>query len=571
MTTPQIFVTGSDGKVPVHEPNRRWTIWNYDEMYAIQFSDGSGGVLPGPGEKRYIPNIKDLVVSVDLWKWWQIIGVDISTGVATAREINPPKDPGNLSEWDILLGVGPGTQSDTYRVYLDKSVMPHTLAVDARLTVKGSMVSYCKIFRGADIGPNGKVISSFYDQSGNLMGQNVPLEIAARNDVENYTIKVVQTCYTTEDMPDGEVVTAVFYADDGHVVSTRQLLVKNTAFIRSTDSATKYITGISLKSPWLSQSDPRMIRYPINVPLRSMPIMGIVHYSNGDPVEMAIDGNKFKLHGLDNYAATIVGQEVPLVLTYRLSPDEINYGGTVGEGMHISEQYRAQTVKADGSYTLKLFGYPVWIDEISGYRLDWFLYNLDRRNVYRVTPWVKFAENSRPFDPIGYGLNQRFTVYINLRDVNSLFEPYNFVQTMEVVLVAPGNQRTTNWTIAFDPGQNPPYGRDLFADAKFINYNLWKVKVDVGAGSKEDWLNKLYYRTKPLTDPSKEPSPPEPNFFALVFGNNRAEFPISQWNSELTVGNGMVNNGTLFVEFFKRTPDNDIQLAMAAMPIYQST
>lgn len=571
MATSPIVVTGTDGQVPVHNPDQRWQIWNYDDLYAAVLQSGDVGIEPGPGEHRYIPNIKDLVVDIDLWKWFKVVDLNWSTGVATLKEINPPKDPGNLTDEDILLGVGPGTQADTYRVYIDDSVIPHTLAVDARLYVRGSMASYCKIFKGADVGPHGKVISAFYDQSGTMLGQNVPLELAAIQDSTNTATKCVATCYTTESLEDGQLVTAVFYSDDGGVVSLRQLLVKNTAFIRSTDAAQKYIKGISLKTPFLSPTDPRLLKYPINVPLRSMAVKGVIEYTDGSKVELPIDGNKFKLSGFENYVATIVGQKIPLVLTYTLSAGEINYGSAIGVQPHVSEQYWAQTEKYDGAYSLKLFGYPVWIDRVNGYRLEWFLYNLDRQTVYKVTPWVKVGLNGRAFDPLGYGLNQQLRVQINLADVNGLFTAYEFTQTLSIVLVAPGDERTTNWTIGFDPGQNPQYGVGLHANATFINYNLWKLKVDAGAASKEDWLNQVYYRTMPLTDPNREAAPPEPNYFALIFGSQRVEYPISQWNAELTVGNGLVNNDTLFIEFFKRTTDNDIQLSLAAMPIYQTT
>lgn len=571
-STSPIVVTGSDGYVPVHEPNRRWTQWNYDEIYALIIQGSDDVVLPGPGEGRYIPNINDLVIDIDLWKWFKVVGLNWSSGVATLKEISPPKDPGNLTDEDVLLGIGPGGQSDTYRIYIDQSVKPFTLAVDARLYVRGQLCQYAMIFKGTDINDRtGKVISAFYDQSGNLQGQKVPLELASIENSTNIATKCVSVCHTTEELADGDTATVVFYNDQASPVSWRQCVVKNTSFIRTTDSAQKYIKGVSLESPWVSPSDPRLLKFPINVPLRSLPIKGVVEYTDGSVIKLPIDGQKFKLSGLENYVATIVGQKIPLVLSYTLSAGEINYGSSVGAQPHVSEQYWAQTDNKDGAYTLKLFGYPVWIDRVNGYRLEWFLYNLDRQTVYKVTPWVKLVTGSRAFDPLGYGINQQLRVQIDLSEVNGLFTAHVFTQTIGITLRAPGDERTTNWTIAFDPNQSPEYGNNIHADATFVNYNLWKLKVDFGAASKEDWLNQLYSRAMPLTDPDREAAPPEPNYFALVFGNQRVEQPISQWNAEMTVGNGLVNNDTLFIEFFKRTTDNDIQLSIAGLPIYQTT
>jgi hypothetical protein len=576
MTTPTtIYVTGSDGGVPVHEPERRWTQWDILELWAYVLGDGSAAVLPDIGEHRWIPNVRDVVVDNDLWKWYRVTAVDETTGVATLKSIVPPKDPGDLTDDDILTGPGPGTQADTYRVLLDQSTLPFTLSVDARLSVGGSMCSYAKIFKGANLGPNGKVISTFYDNQGNLLGDEVPLELKKISTATNYAEKTVMQCFTKEKLLDGELVTVVFYSDLDAVVSWRQCRIINTAFIRSTDSSTKYVTGISLKSPFLSAADPRLLQYPINVPLKSLVAKGVVHYSDGSSQEQNIDNNgRFNLLGFDNFVSTIIGQELPIVAAYTLSPGEVAYQTTLGENHAITESFRAVTTKAEGAYTLKLFCYPVWIDKVSGYRLEWFMYNLDRQAVFKVTPWVKIGASSRPFDPTAYGISQKLIVTLNLKTVNSLWADYNFTQTIELVLAQEGDEAGTPWTVAYDPAQNPPYGKNIFAETDFVNYNYWKLRLGFGAASKEDWLQQLYWNAKPLTDPAKEATAPVPNFFRIKFSNatgtQSIECQMSQWNQEMIVGNGLTNNGTLFIEFFKRTNDNDIQLAVAGMVIRQT-
>lgn len=571
----QIYVTGSDGVAPIHQPNDPWKQWNINNIYAVRYTDGSV-IDPTVGEKRWIPNVGDWVIDTALFKYYEVIAVDEFTGFATIRYIQAPKDPGELNEDDILLGPGPGTQSDTYRCMLDQSVMPFRLVVDHRLSIGGSMTKYAKIFRGSNIGPSGTVVGVFYDEQGNLLGDEVPLELSTVGEnAVNYTKRTVMPSYTKTAMANGEIVTVVFYDDDGHVVSTRQLLVWNTAFIRSTDRAVKYVTGISLKSPFLSAADPKLIQYPINLTLRSMIAVGVVHYSDGTTRELNVTSSgKFQIHGFENFVATIVGQELPLVLTYKLSPDEVAYGVSVGETKHISEEFRAVTVKAEGSYSLKLYAYPVWIDRINGYRLEWFMYNLDRQTVYYVTPWVKMGASSRAFDPMAYGISQRLIANLNLKDVNAAFTNYNFTQTIEIVLRQAGDEAGDPWNVAFDPNQNPQYGTGVYASCDFVNYNYWKLRLDFGAASLGEWLEKVYYNTKPLTDPSREAAPVIPDFFRIRFSNSTGqqniECQLSQWNQEMIVGNGLTNNGTLFIEFFRRTNDNDLELAVAGLVIRQT-
>jgi hypothetical protein len=163
---------------------------------------------------------------------------------------------------------------------------------------------------------------------------------------------------------------------------------------------------------------------------------------------------------------------------------------------------------------------------------------------------------------------QNLSVSINLREVNGSFKSYIHVQSISFVLLEPGDERTTNWTIGFDPEQTPRYGIGLFGKAHIINQNLWKLKVDSDIPTFAEWLDKFYYNTKPIVDKQKEITPPTPNFFIVRCGNSSAEFPITDWNQELTYGNGPVINDTMYIEFIKRTSGADIKLSVAGVPTY---
>ena len=548
-------ITGTDGKQPVYNPDGRWGIWNKKEIY-------TGAV----GASRYVPKVGDLVLDQDYWIWYEVESIDEITYIATLREKETRNLGGNMDNYDALLGVGPGTQSDTYRVYVDKSVAPYIMAVDARLRVAGTMCASCKIFKGADLSSEATVVSKVYDGSGNFLGTNVPLELVAM-DGQNVSIRTVPVCYTTEDLKDGELVTAVFYSDTGHVVSKRQLLIENTSFIRSTDDSVKYIIGISLRSPFMSESDPELINYPINVPLNGLFLTGIVHYSDGSTMELPVDNQKFSVFGFDNFVSTIVGQKLDIVLKYSLSPEEVCYDSTLTTSRFITKSYKAIIAKADGAYTVKLFGYPNWIDGISGYRMEWFIYNLDRNLNQRVTPYVRFNENSQIFDPLLFGTRQRMSVTLNLQDVSSAYNYYRHVQTIDITLLSPGGEQGTNWLVGFEPTQNPQYGVSNKFQFEFINQNLKKLKIDMGCNTVTEWLNKLYYPSKPLVNPYTEADPIVPDFFALIVGTERIEYELSMWNGVFTVSDKIWQGSTVFVEFFKRTASNDIRLAVGAGPV----
>lgn len=561
MTTQQLIpIAGTDNIVPVYEPTARFTIWRMPEIF-----------LGGPGENRYIPKVNDLVLEEDPYSWKKVTAIDPTTMIPVFKKVNFVVDDSKFTQDDLLLSDTPGLPAETFRLYVDKSVIPFNAAVEGRCYVRGSMASYARVFKGSDVLGNKKLISAFYDNSGNLLGNNVQLELAELDNIQNITRRTVMPFFTTEDLQDGEVVTIVFYSDTGGVMSMRQLIVVNTAFIRTTDASQKFITHIGLESPFMSETDSSLIEYPVNVPIRGFNLFGVVYYSDGTRLRMPVDNTKFEVFGLENYVATIQDQKLKLTLKYNISPGEIVYDATSVNGdKFMKKEYRVRTIRADGAYSVKLFGYPVWIDAANGYRMEWYLLNLDRKTIQLVSNLVKLGNTSPPLRPLTFGALQNLNVTINLRDVNGIYKNYVHTQSIEVLLRRAGDDvGDTRWSIGFEPGQDPHYGKDNRADTTFINQNLMKVSIDQGCGSLTEWLDRMFYLTKPLVDQEREIKAPEPNMFAIVVEGHDYEFRIEEWNHVLEVHRAIPNNATVFIKFFKRTVETDLILSMAALPAYQ--
>lgn len=547
--------------VPISDPNRGHRRWLKSEIYT------------GPnGTGRYVPNEED-----EAWDWvtglWRVVTVNRTTGLSQLVQYIPPNTGESVSEEDILLGVGPGYQSESYRVYLDTSVIPHVLAIDSRLRVYGTTVSAVKVFWGTDISDESKVISAMYDQGGTLLGENIPLELVQMpNNPQsgvpsaiNYAVKTPMVGYTSQKLPDNEPVTVVMYDDVGNVTSIAKLLIMNTAFIRTTDASKKFITSIHLDSPFLSEGDDSLLKFAINMPVDALNARGVVTYSDGSKKIMPVDGTKFNLYGLQNFIATIVGQKIELVLSYKLSADEYVYGASASLQKHLSIPYWATTTRLDGAYSVKLFCFPQWVDDITGFKLRWFLFNLNRSEFHEVTSLVTFGVNSLPFDPISYGPIQRVTVGINMNDLDSSYSNWRHSQTIGIALLAPGNEISNGWNIEYSPGQAELYGKGLRAISTFVNVNNWKLKIDCGLELQSTWLQKVFYNAEPLVNTQSENRAPEPNHFVLMIGNKEYTYPIDRWNTELLVTSVPANGEPLFIRFIRRLPENDLQLGIGGM------
>lgn len=465
---------------------------------------------------------------------------------------------------DILFGVGPGANPETFRIYIDKSTTPFTLAVDSRLRVGGSMSSYAKIYKGSLGVQSPTVVANMYDNSGNFLTDRIPLEDVVVHNGVNYTLKLVGGSKTAYDLADGEIVVCVIYDDQNGVVAKRQLLVENTSFIRGVNESLRYVSGVSLRSPFMSLSDNRLVEFPINVPISALNLRGVVNYSDGTSFEYPIDGDKFKLFGLDTYVSTIVGQKIDLVLSYKLASNEIAYAGVTGDFHYVTEPYSLSTVNPNNSYTVKVYGYPEWVNDADGYRMRFYMTTLDRDAYYDVTPYVQFAANTGSFNPKQYGYLQRKAISLNLGDVSNSFRNFVHTQLMDIILVTPPNNVYTPWKVSHEANANRPYfGESAFA--RLVPGTPNQINVRAECLDLDAWLTKFYYNTYPLFDNYLESVAIRPTHFKFLYpGCNDNVHEISEWNTNIVLGVASIANRNLPIVFIKRTATGDKILSVTS-------
>lgn len=554
-------IAGTDGVVPLRNPEGRFAVYALKELW-----DGT------VGEKRFIPNIGDLVADTELETaspWWKVkaLNVDLIPQLEPWGRINSS----TLATEDVLTGPGRSTHNSTYRVYLDKSVTPYALAVENRLSLKGTVSRFAKIFKQLSGPTDLKAVSAFYDNSGNLLSHDIQLELVGVDSNSNKSEYAVPVCYTMEDLPDGEVVTLIAYTAEGHPSSITQLVVENTSYIRHRNQAERYVTGISLVSPFMSETDPHLLLLPINVPLQGLYLRAKVHYSDGSSREYPVDGTRFALLGMESYLATMVNQKLSVVLRYTPTADEVVYGATRGEKIFVTQAYGIKTIEAKGAYNVKLYCFPEWVGELNGYNLRWFLYSSERNARYDVTQYVQYSVNTAGFKPKLYGVNQLVNVSVNLKDVNPLYENFRHAQTAQIVLWRDGTERSTNWSVMYENGQDPAYGVDTHARLEFINYNYWKLNLASECTTVEEWIAKLYRPMMPIFDPLREVAAPLPTHFRVRIGGSEVlEKKLEQFNETFSVLNGLVENGNVYIEWIRKTPETDLELGTSGLILWDN-
>lgn len=550
---------------PIKSTENYFQVWSKEEIYT------------GPsGTGVYVPKAKDLVIEIvgSLKTEYLVLSVDQNTLLSTLLKIDGSSSDGLIKENALFATAG--SQNETYLAYLDKSVTPHRLTIDARLLVAGSEITYYKVFSGYNVNTGGTVISALYDGSGNFIGENVGLEpagtVLGKTITENIAIKSPLPCYTNANLADADVLTYVMYDADGNVRDIRQVYVKNTAAVRDLNAASKEIVDISIRTPFLASVNSSEILYPLNVGLNSLNLEVVIDYSDGSQSVLAVDGTRCKILGLDSYAPTIVGQRTPVTLVYQLQVGEQAYGLEGQNANHISRQYTIITQAAEGRYAVQLQVYPQWAGENAGYTLKWWIHDLQRSIRVDVTSQVVIDNSYTTYLPKAYGTKQTLKAVINLNDVNPSYAEFYHVQFVDVLLSQPETNRpaamgTPNWKVAAVSGASPMFNTGVYCTFYQQSLNNNKVKIFGDYSLYEDWLQAYYTDSLPLSNPAIELAAPEPTHFILKIGSSSAEYPISQWNAVITVTQAMTNNSMAFVSFIKRTSDADLELSTIGIAV----
>ena len=553
-----IPIVGTDGKVPLYDPNAPWRQHNIKNIYF-------GNI----GDKKVIPNIDDLLHDLDNGDIWKVVELD----PLYIPKLEPYFFSTNntTTVTDKFISAGPGAQPSTFFMYVDKNTIPYECNIDRRYLINAVDAKYCKVFSGSVLSGSEHVISCVYDQAGNLITNNVELELISMPNGQNYASKTIKSFFTNFDLQDNDQVYVVVYNANGVVVSKKTFMIENSSFIRDTDINTEYISHISLKSPFISNANPKVITIRKNTPIASLELMGIVHYSSGRTRELPVDGSKFTLRGLESFIATIEGQTVPVVLTYTISSSEVVYGANRATDKFLSEPYKIVVRNQEPVYVLKLLCYPVWINEVSGYRLEWFMINQKRDKIYSATNAIIFNPNSQPFNPILYGVSQEISVSVYLDKISSQLAHYKHVQTCSVTLLSPAvkSDLDTYWITTTNPGQLDPYGRKAVARSKFINQNLYELDISCGEETEENWIKRTYDRTYPVYDPDFETGPIYPNLFSISINNREDIYPIQEFKQKFIYNQLITPNTNVYIKFIKRVAGNDKLLSVCGMLIKQ--
>lgn len=512
--------------------------------------DGTGRVVPNIGDLVYDPTIPALVEVIAVVNNFSTLDNPLElnrTGVALS---------------DGLIGNGGGHVSETYRLNVDTKTEIPSCSFDSRLRCYDSEATHLKIFLGVDTTVNGEVISAYYNNSGQYVSENIPYGPAFAG-TDGEMIRKPLEGNLTRPISRGERVTVVTYKD-GEPRSECRLVARNTTNIRQFNGSNRIVDSISLKSIWLSPDEENTLIVPINLPTSDILAKCVVTYIDGGTREYAIDGVRAALTGLSEFSSNSPGERKPLTLSYYPTAGEEVLGAGTGVVRHKSVQAWLRSGEADGAYSVKLFVCPEWVSDTNGYKLRYFLVNLDGNLAIEVTRYV-YSSDGRQFKPHGYGVSQSLNVKIDMGAAVGIGNSYEHTQQFIVTLITTPDGSKSPWTVDYFGGN--VYGSDVQAALSFTGTGRAQVNLRSGAMSEDEWINKLYYTTAPLKSITEGTLARKPTHVDLIVGEYTERHPVSSWQGEMKLDNRVTpeDGDTLLVRYVMVTPTLDVTLGYSSV------
>jgi hypothetical protein len=553
----------------VYELDRLNSSFNLANLYMYRLIDDSSDVIKGDGD--FVPNVDDVIYDFKLG-WFRVGHVDLTSYTVDLVFWEPPKNDSDVGVDDVLLGVGPGYSSESWRVLLDTRVFPHRLDIDMKFFMYGVEAKEVRIFRGVNTTDTGEVISAYYSQ-GEYVSDAIPLDFAGQHILYNKAIKAPAQGYTTkEGLLDGQIVTVVTYSNSGAPTSYAKMLIMNTNLTRHANDSMKRVKSIEVISPYLSKTEPNTLEVPVDSTMETLVMRAKVTYADGSSRTMDIvdeDANgKFKLLGLKWWSPSQTGRPQGLKLVYELSESE-EYSYLQGETVNgkVITSYRIIGIPVDPARSLKVYAFPVWLNSMQGYGLEYWLYDLDRQ-VARSIPKgaVALAENSPPFDGLEFTSVQHLRIGVTLKAVDVEYGEDVHTQQIQVALLRDGGLNMANWKVKFSGAQEVWFGNGTNAIVHALTGGISTVNVSQELTDYSVWLKQLYYSIDPLYDPQTELAGLEPTHFIITTKTRAFKVPITSWRQDINFVTDLGEGETLYLKWVKETASGDLQLGISGLP-----
>ena len=196
--------------------------------------------------------------------------------------------------------------------------------------------------------------------------------------------------------------------------------------------------------------------------------------------------------------------------------------------------------------------------------------DLNRSTLFDATQAVQYNETSAVFNGNNHSNVQFLSMRVNLNEVSQALPNWIHTQTAYVKLYDPigSNQDVGVWEVGQENIFGTFYGTGVKADVKVINQNEYLINLGNTIPTLNEWLDKLYFNSKPVYSLYRESAPPVPTHFSIIndIGNSQT-FPMEKWNQQFSIFTNISVASNLIIRWERQVANTTLVLAVTELAI----
>ena len=537
------------------------SIYNRNQIYDFTWDDPSYNDNQG---SYIVPAVGSIVRDTDETPLW-VIAIDPVTYLPSYTAIPLSTENDNVVS---LLNYG----NTVLRLYIDYRALPYPITVDSKCIFIGKSPRFYTLTRYPRT-PQESIISQYFDSTGALVSQMVPLIALDSNNNSWY----LPRCHTSITLEDNEEVEVKIFSEDGVEVYSALLHTKQSAVINENVIYSPTIVGMTVSGNQQLSNGTFYLYEKQN--FDSLGLTVTLIYDDGTTSVIPIDGAKCVLYGESDFISSFAGLLQNLTVKYYRSRDEAIVPGLAdATGSMISTTIPITVIPNTLGVTNKIIPIPMYNATTARYVMRYWMYFTDGRGHVDVSGYVTIQSGSLFTDSSHFGIIQTYVAQVDMQLVDPVHYPTSTIYRQNIVIQFNPPNSLVKWTIR--DANTSPYilGQDTVQSRRpSIRYDSTRQQYFIPSiifANSQAFINSFYTQASPPYDPSVSLIPQVPTHFVVRDILTRTMLTITpiaitsyaQAFSILGDTSGNYVNTSLMVEFINRI-SSSVSNTLFAVPV----
>ncbi|QHJ76789.1 MAG: hypothetical protein [Bacteriophage sp.] len=456
---------------------------------------------------RYLPPVNSIVYGEDS-RLYRVIESDTEQLTYKLRLIVLPDDYELSGESALIIN----NENDKLCLFYDPRNIPFRVSVDSRFIVYGEAPSFYRIVLNPYSIDDQKIISKYYDATGNYVSDRVPLTRIK----PGINIWTLNPCFIDKQLKDDQEIEIQIFTEDGVLIRRAIVFAKKSIIVNDTQSRIPRIIDIKVKST--QQLDNGDVYILERQSFNSLHIFVEITYEDGSIIECSVDNEKVFLYGSDDFVSSYAGLKQHMLIKYFLSENETSSvpGYDLVENF-INVDFDVVVINNQIDDIVKISVFPVWDVNQYGWLLYYRIYGVNDNFTMNVTPYVTITSGNYQIN--NFSGPQEFIIKLDLHEVDSDRYPVPSIYIQNVWINLFSNAADVKWLLSDASTSSKLYGQDKADDRRpSLFYDKDRNQYFIPSSiftNKESVIKSYYYNNSPPYNNSVQTIASEPTHFGV--------------------------------------------------------